>query len=356
MRVLVTFFIAASISPGATLIDPVARLSAKLEHGEARLAFDPVYGYLPAVLKALDISEESQLAVFSKTSGQAIRIEPSRPRVIFFNDAVTVGWVRGGFMELAAQDPNGGIAFYRLNQRETVSGATGSPITRQQDCMHCHSSGMLMRSVFTSADGVPVHGAPQYDTDYRTPFEKLWGGWYVTGHVTGQAGSVSHMGQGNLVSLDGKCDPRTRLTPYSDIVALMVLEHQTRVMNLLARAAKEPVALTELADALLFAGEPALKGAIAGTSGFTEAFAARGPRDSHGRSLRDVSLKGRLMRYPCSYMIYSEAFDALPPNARSAVYSRLWHLLSSRPPTDRKAIVEILRETKPGLPGYFVVD
>ena len=209
-----------------------------------------------------------------------------------------------------------------------------------------------MRSVFTSSDGVPVHGAPQYDTDYRTPFEKLWGGWYVTGH----AGSAPHMGKGNLDSLDKTCDPQTRLTPYSDVVALLVFEHQTRVMNLLARAAKEPAVLTELAGALLFADEAPLKGEIAGTSGFAEVFAARGPRDSHGRSLRDVSLRGRLMRYPCSYMVYSEAFDALPPNSKSEVYRRMWQLLSAGPPADRKAIVQILHETKPGLPAWFVVD
>ena len=335
-----------------TLTDPVSELSRRIAQGKSDLAFDSVYGYLPAVLKALNIPVESQMAVFSKTSGQALRIEPSRPRVIFFNDAVTIGWVHGGFMELAAQDPKGGFAFFRLDQRRAGPDAAGSPITRQQDCLHCHASGMLLRSVFTSADGVPVHGAPQYDTDYRTPFEKLWGGWYVTGH----AGAAPHMGEGDLDSLDGTGDPRTRLTPYSDVAALMVFEHQTRVMNLLARAPKEPAVLKELADALLFAGEAPLKGEIAGTSGFTEVFAARGPRDSKGRSLRDVSLKGRLMRYPCSYMIYTEAFDALPPDAKSAVYRRMWQLLSSGPATDRNAIVQILRETKPGLPGYFVVD
>lgn len=50
-----------------------------------------------------------------------------------------------------------------------------------------------------------------------------------------------------------------------------------------------------------------------------------GPRDRIGRSLRDLDLQERLLRYPFSYMIYSEAH----------------------------AILEILRDTKPGLPDYF---
>src|SRR3984957_19753773 len=102
------------------LTDPVTELSRKIEQGQVRLAFDPVTGYLPAVLKALDIPVESQMAVFSKTSIQAMRIEPSNPRVLFFNDAVVAGWVRGGFIELAAHDPRAGIVFYRLDQSPTA--------------------------------------------------------------------------------------------------------------------------------------------------------------------------------------------------------------------------------------------
>ncbi len=68
------------------------------------------------------------------------------------------------------------------------------------------------------------------------------------------------------------------------------------------------------------------------------------------------------MRYPCSYMIYSEAFDALPSDAREAVYRRMWQILSGKDKAakygrlsfvDRQAVVEILRETKQGLPNYF---
>jgi hypothetical protein len=91
-------------------------------------------------------------------------------------------------------------------------------------------------------------------------------------------------------------------------------------------------------------------------------FSAQGPSDSKGRSLRQFDLKRRLMRYPCSYMIYSEAFDGLPDEARDAIYARMWRVLSGREKAgkyaklslaDRQAVVEILRETKKSLPDYF---
>ena len=376
------------------LTDPVSELSRKIERGQVHLAFDPVTGYLPAVLKALDIPAESQMAVFSKTSIQAMRIEPSNPRVLFFNDAVIAGWVRGGYLELASHDPLRGMIFYRLDQRPSeyqkrlASATLDSPFTRRNDCLRCHMTaatlgvpGVLLRSVFPSISGVPLNNAPQYDTDGRMSFDKLWGGWYVTGN----SGPARHMGnliavdeahpesmlQGppvHLDSLEGKCAPQTRLTPYSDIAALLVFEHQVRLMNLLTRAGWESriglarahsltqparAALNELADAMLFVGEAPLQGDIAGTSGFAEAFASRGPRDRQGRSLRDLSLKGRLLRYPCSYMIYSEAFDTLPAEARDAVYRRMWKTLSAKPAADRQAIAQILYETKSGLPAYF---
>ena len=113
---------------------------------------------------------------------------------------------------------------------------------------------------------------------------------------------------------------------------------------------------------MLFVYEAPLTSAVRGTSGFAEKFQARGPVDSHGRSLRQLDLERRLLKYPCSYMIYSEAFDAMPPLAKDAVYRRLWHVLSGQehskpyaqlPLADRRAVVDILRETKKGLPGYF---
>jgi hypothetical protein len=107
-------------------------------------------------------------------------------------------------------------------------------------------------------------------------------------------------------------------------------------------------------DYLLFVDEAPLDG-VTGTSGFAQSFSARGPRDSKGRSLRDLDLKRRLFKYPCSYMIYSPAFDQLPAAAKRAIYERMWAVLSGGErapkyarlsPADRDQILEILGETK----------
>jgi hypothetical protein len=236
-------------------------------------------------------------------------------------------------------------------------------------------------------------------TDDRSPVEQRWGGWYVTGRT----GSIRHMGNAivtdtarpesmvtdqtlNLKSLEGQFDTDSYLSPYSDVVALMVFEHQMHMVNLFTRVGWEvrfalyqertDKALRshsatdgllrdmarELVDYMLFVDEAPLADKIQGSSGFGEAFSAEGPRDSKGRSLRQFDLKRRLMRYPCSYMIYSEAFDGMPDQVREAAYKRMWQILSGEDKSqkysklslaDRQAVVEILRETKKGLPDYF---
>jgi hypothetical protein len=69
-----------------------------------------------------------------------------------------------------------------------------------------------------------------------------------------------------------------------------------------------------------------------------------------------------MFRYPMSYLIHSRAFDGLPGEARERVYRRLWEVLTGKDrskefahlsETDRKAVLEILRETKKGLPAYW---
>lgn len=331
--------------------DPVAALRDRIDHRQAQLAFDPVYGYLPALLESLHVPVESQIAVFSKTSIQSLRIEPSNPRVLYFNDSVAVGWVRGGFIELAAQDPAEGMRFYTLQQRPP-EGAIVERLTNRTDCLNCHkSAATLVRSVQSAPDGI---SSDAIDTDGRTPFEQLWGGWFVTGNT----GSAHH--RGNIVFANSESreltpvfDPRGSLTASSDVVALLVFEHQMRMMNLLAH----PDNIGELVDYLLFLDQPPLPDRVEGTSGFAGKFAAEGPFDKKGRSLRQFDLKSRLMRYPCSYMIYTAAFDAIPAGTKDAIYRRMWEVLSAPQPrlsaADRRAIVEILRDTKPGLPDYF---
>jgi hypothetical protein len=370
--------------------DAVARLNARLVSGEASIAPEGPSGYLTSVLKALNVPVESQVLVFSKTSFQASKINPKNPRAIFFNDTVAVGWVRGGpVVELVAQDPAQGAIFYTLEQTQT-----GVPQFERNDaCTSCHTSdatqnvpGQFVGSVFPGVDGITMYG-PAYTTDHRSPFELRWGGWFVTG--THRANR--HMGNAvardpsdlaamitpatvHVTSLDGRFDTTGYLSPHSDIVALLVLEHQAQMLNLMTRVgwearvgaaeARRPLdqAAAQLVDYMLFVDEATLPGPVAGTTAFAAGFATPGPRDSRGRSLRDLDLTRRLLKYPCSYLIYSEPFDAMPTAAKAAVYSRLWEVLSGQDTSaryealtraDRQAILEILRETKSGLPDDF---
>ena len=296
--------------------DPVASL-------KSELPFDPTFGYLPALLEALHIPSESQIAVFSKTSIQSLRIEPANPRLLYFNDHIIVGAVHGGFLELAAQDPEQGIQFYTLQQRP------GEHLVHRQDCLNCHKSGTtLIRSVIPTPDGIPSRESDQ-----------PWGGWFVTG-----AAVPPHIGNAVFEPQKREINPPVA----SDIVALTVFAHQMRMMNLLAH----PDNINDLVDHLLFVNE-SFPNPIQGDPSFTQIFEASGPRDRHGRSLRQFDLNRRLMRYPCSYMIYTAAFDALPAPTKAAVYRRMWTVLDKFPPADRQAVIEILRDTKPDLPAYF---
>ncbi len=373
--------------------DAVVRLARELESGTRRLEFEPGHGYLRSVLRALDITESSQVAAFSKTSLQSPAISPANPRAIYFNDTTAVAAPAGGFIEVASQDARQGLAFYVLEQR-----AVERPrFVRPASCLGCHVSyatlnvpGALVRSVATGAGGLSLPYIWNGITSHRTPHTERWAGWYVTG----RSGPVAHLGN-TLWRPDADTDPRPApsavaslaarvgagrtLTPHSDIAALLVFDHQMHGMNLLVRTGWEvrvaqadaPATATavavrvavDLVDYLLFIDEAPLAGPVEGQSGFAAAFAARGPRDRAGRSLRDLDLATRLLKHSCSYLVYSEAFDALPPVAKDAVYARLWHVLSGAEHATaryarlsrggRQAIVEILRETKSGLPAFF---
>ena len=387
----------------AEVNDPVAQLAAKIEAGEQTLAYDDQHGYLPAVLAALDIPLSSQTLVFSKTSLQLQRISPRRPRAIYFNVDVYVGWCqRGDVLEFAATDPQQGATFYTLTQERD------EPPTFIRDrgqCLSCHASsrtqnvpGYLIRSVFADAAGHPILGSGTFTTDHTSPFEERWGGWYVTG----KHGDMRHMGNKIFTQRDPRAEEResganretvedlfsvaSYLTPHSDLVALMVLEHQTQMHNAIAAAnyetrlalaqsfemnellGREPGHISDSAERridsaaqrvvsyLLLRDEFPLQAPVSGTSGFAEEFAARGRRDPHGRSLRDLDLNTRLFRYPCSYLIESPAFDALPDEVRSRVVSQLKRILRDGEESEhyphltaelRSEILEILAFLKP---------
>ncbi|MBP87745.1 MAG: hypothetical protein CMJ64_13655 [Planctomycetaceae bacterium] len=390
--------------------DVITKLQARIDAGEVELKRERGLGYLRSVLDALNVPASSQALVYSKTSFQLRRISPRTPRAIYFGDEVYVGWVRGSdVMEFSAVDPKLGANFYTLSQNET-----GRPQFRRHThtCLQCHGSsltkgvpGHMVRSVYSKADGQPVLGAGTYRSDHTSPLKERWGGWYVTG----QHGSQRHLGNLFVNQVD---NPReadldsganvTDLKPYfrtagylsghSDIVALMVLEHQTTMHNLITRAnfltqitLRDAAVMNKMLERsddfcsesnerrinnaaepvvkyLLFAGEARLTAPIVGTSNFAEEFATGGPRDKQERSLRELDLRGRLFKYPCSYLIYSAAFDELPAAVKTRIYQRLWDVLTGEDtsedfqhltPVDRQAILAILRDTKQGLPEYW---
>jgi hypothetical protein len=351
--------------------DPVAKLNARLEDGSAKLAYADRAGYLKAVLDALAIPVESQVLVQSKTSLQAELISPSNPRSIFFNDSVAVAWMYGGFLEIASNDPQRGVVFYTMHQDRTRE----PRFVRNDQCLRCHQSdtsqgmpGMIVRSILPGPTGDPMLIYGGGFPDHRMPIEQRWGGYYVTGSPAG----VRHMGNAQVTnrdkpeivnsvpvtSLQGKFPVDRYLSPYSDAAALMVFDHQMYGIGLITRLYWEAKAGTtavddgakEVAEYLLFVKEAPLKAKMGGAAGFAAKFSAQGPHDSKGRSLRQLNLQTRMFEYPCSYLIYSDAFNALPDAARTAVYKQMWQILSAKQPT---AVIEILRETKPEVREYF---
>ena len=390
----------------APVDDPVAQLQQKLDAGEIQLEFDDDCGYLRSVLRLLDVKESSQVLIKSKTSFQLRRISPKRPRAVYFNDHSHIGWVQNGdVIEMMSTDPEQGEIFYTLSQERVDHPKF---IRDRGQCIVCHASsrtqgvpGGLVRSVFVDAGGQPQFGSGTFTIDHRSPFAERWGGWYVTG----THGALRHMGNvlskdrqnpealdredgANVTDLSARLDTSPYLTPHSDIVALMVLEHQTQMQNYLTLASYENRSAVHYDDIMnaaldrprdhvsdttqrrvaavgdkllrymLFAGEFELTSPVEGTSGFAEQFTALGPRDRRGRSLRDFDLQTRMFKYPCSYLIYSASFDHLPVSVQDYVVGRLHDVLTGKDrsrefahlsQTDRTAILEILTETKPGL-------
>ena len=377
--------------------DAIVRFNESVQKGNVPLKFDALpRGYLESVLKALDIPASSQTLVFSENSLQRSHISQRTPRAIYFNDTVAVAWAKGAeTIEATALDATQGVHFYSIPQKP---GPKPQFVHRNADCLQCHLlpqthgvPGVLTMSVLPLSDNQNEY-AQGWEAEHTTPIEDRWGGWYVTGEQV----PAKHLGNvpvlhvpksyvraeaaPKLATGSDAFDTAAYLTPHSDVVALMVLNHQTRMTNLLTRlgwqsriaahggtnaggpAQQARETAHELVDYMLFVEEAPLPSPVRGAPAFTREFPAKGPRDSKGRSLRDLDLTRRLFRYPCSYMIYTEAFDALPAATKAIVYERMWAILSgaAKEPeysrlsaADRRAIIEILRETKKDLPPYF---
>lgn len=381
--------------------DAMAKLAASAPPGMVPTNGETPLGKLRFVLKLLDVPEESQILVFSKTSKQNPLINPGNPRCLFFNENSYVGYVPGGSIEVITHDPVLGAIFYLVRPGKESNTLR---ITREtSDCLSCHGSartesvpGVMVRSLFADASGQPLFSLGSFQIDHTSPIRERWGGYYVTGQS-----SLPHLGNRTfeetsdrvfpdepvqLKSLDGKIDTSRYLRPTSDIVALMVLEHQCMVHNTLAAASlnyrrlcwlqksihpeDDPdqgsagkfadEAAPRIVKVLLFENEAELgENGIEGDPAFQDAFLRRYPKTTDGRSLADFHLYKRLFKHRCSYMVYSAAFRSLPERVRQAVIRELHGILSSEPSpenhpdlksSERRRIASILSETLPGWP------
>ena len=358
--------------------DAVEKFQKRLAAGAAALKFEGRPGYLRSVLRALGISSSSQMLVFSKTSLQIEKIGPKTPRAIYFNDDTYVAWTPGApFLEVASMDSVHGAILYVIKNEPQESPEF---IRQTFACLSCHGGsrsegvpGVMMRSVYPSSDGQPMLQRGSYLTSDASPMAERWGGWYVTGTHGGQRhmGNVTVEGATGVASPSVLPDAGAYLTPHSDIVALTVAAHQMRVQNLLTRANQgvrsalrdmavvhpdlQPGEISEsaasrirsvcepVADALCMKDESSLAEPIRGTSRFAAEYSAAGPRDSQGRSLRELDLATRLFKYRVSPMVYSRGLASLPPEGRDTVLAML------RARLEGKVAGEILSET---LTGY----
>jgi hypothetical protein len=371
---IITFFAAICVADcpctrtqaAAEATGAVPALQQRIDRGEVQLSFDAERGYLLSLLKELQVPQASQLLVYSKTSCQRERISPQTPRAVYFSDRAYVAWLPGSpLLEISSVEPKFGAVFYTLEQKP----AAKPQIIRRDQCLECHTGtatlnvpGYLVRSYATDDHGVidVINGSSM--VDHRTPWPERWGGWYVAGSVAPTNTPLSRVS--NLAIYPQQT---------TDTVALMVLEHQAQMQNLITRlnyeatqrtppsgaAESERATLDAFVKYLLFADEVTLNSSIQGNAAFITWFENQGPKDKQGRSLRQLDLKTRLLKYPCSYMIYSEAFGALPREARLHLYRRLWKILNGEdtdtafqriPAAAKRAILEILIDTKADVP------
>jgi hypothetical protein len=397
---------------GTPVHNDIARLQLRMDHAEVRLQYGAAHGYLESLLAALNISLSSQVLVFSKTSLQTEAITPQTPRAIYFNDDTYIGWIASsGLLEIVTMDADRGPVFYTLANTDSSAAHLQRETLR---CLTCHDSfsemgGGVPYFLFESTYNVEgqqiLPDVVARETSDATPISERWGGWYVTGNDSGafHLGNIiaplvrapmdrQHAYRGSLPSLAGLFDTSRYPTDKSDIVALLVLEHQVSVHNFIIHANyKSRVLLAkdrpdlQGADDTVAAGrhwqeltgpvqsrlasmlEPLVRGMlmvdaaplsrpVAGNSGYTPQFEARGVHDLKGRSLRDLDLKTRVFRYPMSFLIYSDSFDNLPLSVKEHVYARFVAILTGRDesvayrhlsPTDRQTVLDILTATKP---------
>lgn len=373
--------------------DRFSKLYEQIKSGAVKLDTSSPNAYLTNLLRLLDIPVSSQLLVFSVTSLQSSVIRPGNPRALYFNEDTSVGYVPGGRIEIASFDPEIGGIFYIFS----VPTAGGTPVLdRSKRCFNCHAGsfshhvpGFFVESVIPGDNGGPLDAYRREVSGDSVPFAERYGGWHVTGkfNFTTKANTLGTYYQGKLDTRPNPpgaiFDLANYLTPTSDILPHLLHEHQVGFVNRLVEAAyvtrekmhaaafghlsnADTATLNDLATGLvrymLFADEAPLPGPVEGSAAFTHDFLARKKASANGLSLRDLDLRSRLFKHRCSYMIYSPLWDGMDPTFKQSVYAKLWTALQESPtdksfaylpPTEKRAIRQIIKETKSDLPRWW---
>jgi hypothetical protein len=367
--------------------DAVARAVQAMEKdGPSRVPYHKRFGHLPAVLQALGVPIASQMLVFSKTSLQRGYIRPDNARALYFSDDVYVGYVPGApVLEVATVDPQLGAIFY------TVEQGRDKPLKfeRSTDCLSCHAGarslgvpGFVVRSLDTERDGDLIVGTETSVVSHFTPIPERWGGWFVTGAPENwrhRGNKFAGSPESAKKVLEENVDARMYLGKGSEVLPLLVHDHQTHMHNYFTRLSFETRRMMAmyghirylrnpieaLLRYLLFVEEAPLPGEVPENTEFIESFQKASRRDSRGRSLRDLNLQTRLFKYPCSFLIESESFRELPSELREHLLRRLWEILTGQDHSEpfaglnsasRRAVLEILRDVLPDLPPYWKGD
>jgi len=385
-----------------TPTNKVERLDVAIKTGKNPLTYDTRFGYLPSLLKTLGINPSTQSMVFSKTSLQIAHISPSNPRALYFSDDIYIGYIPGSdIVEVSVADPVLGGVFYTFKNR----GSNAPSFNRHTyECLQCHDGaltngvpGHTVRSVHPYPDGQVDFSSGTHIISDATPHAERFGGWWVTGkHL-----ALNHEGNAFVRGSGGMDNPlRANRTPEklpagmidlkdyiagtSDVVAQLILQHQTVVHNRITAvtygttlALADDASIGEslgnkpgellgstlsrirsscdtLLDALFFVDEAPFPAPIDGNKRTIIEFVKQGPRDPNQQTLRQLDLRTRLFRYRLSFLVHSDGFRQMPVQARSYCWIRIKAALANADDrltakldaSERKTIHEILHATE----------
>ena len=357
--------------------DRVSRLLDAVGRGEISVEAPDELGFLRKLLAALEVPVSSQMLVMTATSLQKQMISPRRPRALYFNEDTYVGYVPGGRVEILSLEEDEGLHLGIFDRAVTGRMPT---LRHNENCLTCHQPpelggavGLVIESVVPTIHGGGMRAYRREQTGHGIPLGERFGGWLLT-----DAPDFPHQGN-RIVDLSGE-SPRDRilkpgeLYPWSqypvatsELLPQLLQEHQAGAINRCAVAAQRLAATRERARVLaeeartlaryfLFADEAPLPPGVQASAEYGAAFAAN-RRAVGGAALKDLDLQTRLLKYRCSYMIYTPAFTGLPEDLRVATLGEIARALRTSAPeyaylpaTEKGTLRAILTATVPGFP------